>query len=148
MVHVLILNTEKEIRVHLEACTHRPYPTVHIEREMCFCKGCERGCSFATPFNNNFVQRYQETHREFVYQIDPNSEANQRWLEDMNPVQIFKLARETVDIPNKLPNIKSAFEQWNICRIGVPPFTHPNVHHVPFWMFTKTPKANLVTVPK
>ncbi len=137
---VLVLNTEKEIRSHLQECTHRPYPTVHMENEMCYCKGCERGCSFTTPFNNNFVQRYQETHREFVYQIDPHSEANQQWFEGMSPVEIFKLARETVNIPNIISSLRGEYEQWNICRIGLPPFTHPNVHHVPYWLFTTVPK--------
>ncbi len=141
----MVLNTEKEIRAHLEECSHRPYPTVHMEYEMCACDDCGRSCRFTPTFNNNYLQKYQSIHTEFVYNLNPSHPINQTWLAGMQPVDIFNLAREHVVIPNIIPNLSQQFESWNICRIGIPPGIHPVIHNVPVWVYPHQ-TANITTI--
>ncbi len=127
----VILNLEREMREHCANCTHRPYPTVFIESDMCKCPKCPYKCSQARPFQECFNTQIIRNNVKYVHPTFPTDPDEITTLENMTPQEIFRYARESTITPHVQKRCPKSFKNWDNCRLGQPPFALPNDFFIP-----------------
>ncbi len=128
-----VLNLEREIREHCANCTHRPFPTVYIETDMCKCPKCPYQCNKAVPFQSCFDTHIVKNNIKFHHPTYPTEPQEIAELEAMTPQEIFWYARSHEVKPHISKKCPKNFKDWDQCRLGNPPHALRNDSYLPLW---------------
>ena len=129
----LVLNLQREIREHCANCTHRPFPTIYDEKDMCNCPHCPYQCTKAMPFQSCFDTQIVKDNVKFThptYSTEPDEIAK---LEAMTPREIFQYARDHQTTAHVIKHCPKAFKIWDEYRIGNLPLALYNNAYIPTW---------------
>ena len=141
----IVLNLQREIREHCANCTHRPYPTVYVETDMCKCPECPYKCTQARPFQECFDTQIVKNNVKYAHPIYPTDPEEIAIVQSMTPEEIFRYARESVTKAHVTKRCPKAFKDWDQCRIGQPPFAMPNDCFLPLWFEPEELAARMTT---
>ncbi len=98
-----VVHMERDIKEHLQCCSHRPHPQIYLESEMCDCwQGNNCSCGL-TPY-------FFHTHTMYYEELQPR-----------------EVEGETIHMSNFEDNMTEEMMVWNENRLGYPPKAQPMI---------------------